>query len=70
MSRGEVVALANLQTALLLSLGNSKAGDLYAVMLHNIGFNFGICGRYLCGDGVQFFGVNLQFDMGVCELYF
>ena len=53
MSRGEVVALANFQTALSLSLGNGKAGDLYAVMLHNIGLDFGICGRDLCGDGLN-----------------
>ena len=67
MTRGEVVALANFQTAFLLSLGNGKAGDLHAVMLHNIGLDFGICGRDFCGDGVQFFGVNLLLDMGVCE---
>ena len=48
MSRGEVVALADLQTALLLGLGNGKAGNL-------------------CRNGVQLFGVNLQFNMGVCE---
>ena len=68
MSRGEIVALANFQTALLLGLGNGKAGDLDTVMLQNIGLDFGICGGNLCGDGVQFFGVNLQLDMGVCEL--
>lgn len=65
MSRGEIVALANLQTALLLGLGNGKAGDLDTVMLHNIGLDFGICGRDLCGNGVQFFRVNLLLDMGV-----
>ena len=67
MSRGEVVALADLQTALLLGLGNGKAGNLDSMMLQNIGLNFGICGRHLCGDGVQFFGVNLLFDVGVCK---
>ena len=67
MSRGEVVALPNFQTTLLLGLGNGKAGNLHAVMLQNISLDFGICGRNLCCNGVQFFGVNLQFDVGVCE---
>ena len=56
MSRGEIVALANFQTAFLLSLGNGKAGDLHAVMLQNISLDFGICGGDLCCDGVPFFG--------------
>ena len=66
MSRGEIVALANFQTTLLFGLGNGKAGDLDSMMLQNIGLDFGICGGNLCGDGVQFFGVNLQLDVGVC----
>ena len=33
MSRGEVVALTNFQSTLLLDLGNGKAEDLYAVMV-------------------------------------
>ena len=56
MSRGEIVALANFQAAFLFGLGNGKAGDLQAVMLQNISLDFGICGRYLCCDGVRFFG--------------
>ena len=66
VSQGDNLALANFQTALLLGLGNGKAGDLHAMMLQNIGLDFGICGGNLCGDGVQFFGVNLQLDVGVC----
>ena len=66
MSREQIVALTNLQAAFLFGLGNGKAGDLHAMMLQNIGLDFGICGGNLCGDGVQFFGVNLQLDVGVC----